>query len=97
MGSSDAYGVVGFDAQNAHQPLRAFAIDRQLDGHLPASEEGTLQVQLVELTHQPQVVRALWLRLVVEGRARHSQQFALLSDGEPRMSWIDPWALVFSR
>jgi hypothetical protein len=88
---------VGFDAHNAHQPLRVFAIDPQLDGHLPAPEEWTFQVQLVELAHQPQVVRALWLRLVVEGRARYSQQFALLSHGESRMSGVDPWTFVFSR
>ena len=88
---------MGFDAQNPHQPLGAFAIDVQFDGHFPAAEERELHVQLVELAHQAQVLRALRLRLIVVGRARHSQQFALLLDGEPRMSWIDPWALVFSR
>ena len=60
-------------------------------------KNGQLQVQLVELAEQPQVLRALRPRLVVVGRARHSQQFALLLDAEPRMSWIDPWAFVFSR
>jgi hypothetical protein len=84
------FGVVGFDAQNAHQPLGAFAIDLQFDGHLAAPEERAFQVQLVELAHQAQVLRGLRLRLVIVGRARHSQQFALLLHSEPRMSWIDP-------
>ena len=60
-------------------------------------KNGQLHVQLVELAHQAQVLRALRLRLVVVGRARHSQQFALLLNAEARMGGIDPWALVFSR
>ena len=91
------FGVVGFDAQNAHQPLDAFAVHLQLDGHLAAAEKRTLQVQLVELAEQAQVLRALRQRLVVVGRARHSQQFALLLNAEARMGGIDPWAFVFSR
>ena len=86
-----------FDAQNAHQPLRPFAIDLQLDGHLAAPVERAFQVQLVELPHQAQVLGALWLRLVVVGRARHSQQFALLLNAEAWMSGIDPWTFVVSR
>jgi hypothetical protein len=88
---------VRFDAQNPHQPLRAFAVDLQFDGHFPAAEKRELHVQLIELAHQAQVLRAFRLRLIVVGRARHAQQFALLLDGEPRMGRIDPWALVFSR
>jgi hypothetical protein len=57
---------------------------------LAAAEERALQIQFVELPHQAQVLRALRLRLVIVGRARHAQQFAPLLDGEPRMSWIDP-------
>src|SRR6266403_2910633 len=37
--AQDRFGVVGFDAQNAHQPLGAFAIDLKFDGHLAAPEE----------------------------------------------------------
>ena len=91
------FGVVGFDAQNAHQPLRAFAIDLQFDGHFSAAEKRELHVQLVELTHQAEVLQALRLRLIVVGRTRHAQQFALLLDAEARMSGIDPWSFVFSR
>ena len=91
------FGIVRFDAQNPHQPLRTFAIDLQFDGHFPTAEKRELHVQLVELAHQAQVLRALRWWLIVIGRARHSQQFALLSDSEPRMGRIDPWAFVFSR
>jgi hypothetical protein len=79
------------------RPLRAFAIDLQFDSHFPAAEKRELHVQLVELAHQAQVLRALRLRLIVVGRTRDSQQFALLLDRELPMSRIDPWALVFSR
>src|SRR4029453_10835759 len=87
------FGIVGFDAQNAHQPLDALAVYLQFDGHLAAAVKRALPVQLVELAEQAQVFRALRPRLVVVGRARHSQQFALLFAGEPRMSWTYTWAL----
>jgi hypothetical protein len=88
---------VGFDAQNTHQPLDALAIHLQFDGHFAAAVKRALHVELVELAEQTQVLRALRLRLIVVGRARHSQQFALLLDAEARMSGIDPWAFVFNR
>ena len=91
------FRIVGFDAQDAHQPLDAFAVHLQLDGHFSASEKRTLQIQLVEPAEQTQVLRALRSRLVVVGRARHSQQFALLLDAEARVSGIDPLPFVVSR
>jgi len=83
-------GIVSFDPQNAHQALDALAVHGQLHGHLAAAEERSLHVQLVELAEQSQVLRALRPRLIVVGRARHSQQFALLLNAEARMSGIDP-------
>ena len=62
----------------------------QLDGHLPAAVERDLQVQLVQPPQQTQVLRALRPRLVVVGRARHTEQFALLLHGQARVLWIDP-------
>jgi hypothetical protein len=91
------FRIEGFDAQDAHQPLDALAIHFQLDGHFAASEKRTLQIQLVELAEQSQVLRALRPRLVVVGRARHPQQFALLLDAEARVSGIDPLPFVVSR
>ena len=44
-----------------------------------------------------QVLGALRPRLVVVGRARHPQQFALLLHRHPRMLWVDPSAAVFNR
>ena len=85
------------DSHLLHQPLDAFAVHLQLDGHLAASEKWTLQIQLVELAEQPQVFRALRPRLVVVGRARHSQQFALLLNAEARVIGIDPLPFVVSR
>src|SRR5579864_1790453 len=62
----------------------------QLYGHLAASEKRSIQIQLVELAEQSQVFRALRPRLIVIGRARHSQQFALLLNAEPWMSGMNP-------
>ena len=91
------FGIQGFDTQDAHQPLDAFAVHFQFDGHFAAAVKRPLQVQLVELAEQTQVLGALWPRRVVVGRARHSQQCALLLDAEARMMGIDPLAFVFSR
>src|SRR6266849_4604955 len=84
-------------SMNAHQPLDALAVHLQLDRHFAASEKRTLQVQLVELAEQPQVFCALWPRLIVVGRARHPQQFALLLDPESPVRGIDPLPFVVSR
>jgi hypothetical protein len=89
-------GIVGFDAQYAHQALDAFAIHVQLDRHFAAAVERALHIELVELPEQTQVLCTLRLQLVVVGRARHSQQLALLLNAEARMGGIDPWALVVS-
>ncbi len=91
------FGIQGFDTQNAHQPLDAFAVRVQFDGHFAASEKRAFQIQLVELAEQSQVLRALRPRLVVVGRARHSQQFALLLDVEAPVRGIDPLPFVVSR
>jgi plasmid maintenance system killer protein len=88
---------MGFDTHNPHQPLDAFAIDSQRDGHATAAEERTIQVQLVELAEQAQVLRALRLRRVVVSRARHAEQFALSLNTQLRMLWIDPSPAVFNR
>ncbi len=91
------FRVERFDAQNAHQPLDAFAIDLQGDGHATAAEKRTIQVQLVEPPEQTQVLRALRPWPVIVGRARHAEQFALLLNTQVRMLWIDPSAAVFNR
>jgi hypothetical protein len=91
------FGVQSFDAQNAHQPLDAFAVHLQLEGHFAASEERAFQIQLVDLAQQAQVLRALRPRLVVVSRARQAQQFALLLNAQTRVCGIDPWATVFNR
>jgi hypothetical protein len=88
---------VGLDPEDVHQPLDAFAIHFQFDGHFAAAVKRTLQIQLVESAEEPKVLRALRPRLVIPSRARHSQQFALLLNRETRMIGIDPWTLVFSR
>jgi hypothetical protein len=46
---------------------------------------------------QTQVLRALWPRPLIVGRARHSKQFALPLHTQLRMLWIDPSASVFNR
>ena len=85
-----------FDAHQAHQALRAFAIHAQFERHFAAAVKRPLQVQLVEPPHQPQVFGALRLRLVIIGRARQAQQFALSRDGQ-LVFRADPFALVFKR
>jgi len=84
------FGIQGFDAQDAHQPLDAFAVHLQLERHPAAAEEGTLQVLLVQPPQQAQVLGALRSRLIVVGRARQTQQVALLLDGQVRMVRVDP-------
>jgi hypothetical protein len=81
---------VGFDAGDAHQPLGAFAVDIQHDSHAAAAKERAFQIQFVQPPEQSQVLRGLRLRLVIVGRARHAEQFALLLHGQTRMLRIDP-------
>ena len=91
------FRIKSFDTQNTHQPLDAFAIDFQRDRHAAAAEERAIQVQFVESPEQTQILRALRPRLVVVGRARHAEQFALLLNGQARMLWVDPSAAAFNR
>jgi hypothetical protein len=84
------FRIKSFDSHNPHEPLDALAIDLQRDSHAPAAEERTIQIQFVEPSQQSQILRALRPRLVVVGRARHAEQFALLLDTQPRMLWVDP-------
>jgi hypothetical protein len=83
--------------KNAHQPLDAFAVDLQRDGHATAAEKRAIQVQLVEAPEQTQVLRALRPWPVIVGRARHAEQFALLLNTQARMFGIDPSAAVVNR
>ena len=91
------FRIEGFDAQNAHQPLNAFAVDLQPDGHATAAEKRAIQVQLVEPPEQTQILRAFRPRPVKVGRARHAEQCALLLNTQVRMLWIDPSSAVFNR
>jgi hypothetical protein len=84
------FGVESFDASDAHEPLHPFAVDLQHDGHPAAAEERAFQIQFVQLPEQPQVLGALRPRLVIVGRARHAEQFALLLHSQTRMLRIDP-------
>ena len=68
----------------------AFAVYLQHDRHSAAAEEWIIHIQLVEPAEQAQVLRALRQRLVVVGGARQTEQFALLLDGQVRVSRIDP-------
>ena len=83
------FRMKGFDTQNPHQPLDALAVDLQRDGHPAAAVERAIQVQFVESPQQAQVLGALRPRLVVIGRARQTEEFALLLDGQARMLGID--------
>src|SRR5215510_7896224 len=46
------FRIERFDAQNAHQPLDALAVDFQRDGHATAAEKWEIHVQLVEPPEQ---------------------------------------------
>ena len=91
------FRVERFDAQNAHQPLDAFAVDLQRDGHPPAAEKRAIHVQLVEPPEQTQVFCTLRQRPVIVGRARHTEQFALLLNTQLPIFGIDPSSSVFNR
>ena len=66
-----------------HQSLHAFSADglspllSQHHGELAASEVGQLQVEFVQSPHQAQILSALAGRLMVESRARQTEQLAL--------------------
>ena len=42
------FRIEGFDSQNPHQPLDAFAADLQRDGHATAAEKRAIHIELVE-------------------------------------------------
>ena len=84
------FRIKSFDSQNPHQPLNALAADLQRHGHATTAEERTIQVQLVESPQQTQVLRALRPRLIVVGRARHTEQVALPFHAQTGMLRIDP-------
>jgi hypothetical protein len=88
------FSIVGFEAQDTHESLDSFAVYFQHDRHFATAEERALQIQLVEPAEQPQVLRALWPRLIIVTRTWHSQQFALLLNGQVRMCGVDPWTFV---
>jgi hypothetical protein len=53
-------------------------------------------VHLVEPSEQTQVLRALRPRPVIVGRAKDTEQFALLLNTQVRILWIDPSSSVFN-
>ena len=62
-------------------------LNLQRDGHATAAEKWATQVHLVEPPEQMQILRVLRPRPVVEGRARHAEQFALLLNTNFTSSW----------
>jgi hypothetical protein len=66
------------------------AVDLQHDCHAAAAEERVIHIQLVEPPEQAQVLCALRQRFVVVRGARQPEQFALLSDAQVLVLWIDP-------
>src|ERR1700761_4440156 len=93
-GDLDSVFDSGLRYQDAHETLNALAVHSQFDGHFATSEERAFQVQLIEPAEQMQVFRTLRSWLIVVCRSRHSQQFALLLDGQVRMYRIDPWTFI---
>lgn len=84
------FRIKGFDSHDTHQPLDALAVHFQGDRHAATAKERTFQVQFVQPPEQTQVLRTLRPWPVVVGRARQTQQFALLLDVQARMFGIDP-------
>ena len=87
-------GVDRLQAHQPHQPLHPLAVDRLalLDQPLrqpPAAEERVGGVLLVDQPHQPQVLRRLGRRLVVQAGAAQPQQFALPAHAQLRVVGLD--------
>jgi hypothetical protein len=91
------FRINGFDAQNAHQPLDALAVDSQRHRHAAAAEERAVQIQFVQSPEQTQVLLALRPRLIVVAGAWQAEQLALPQDAQLGMLRVDPSAAVFNR
>src|ERR1700680_2657391 len=78
---------------NSHQPHQApyplavhfIALAPQLRHHPPGAVKWPFQIQLINPPHQRQIIRARRSLIVIERRARHFQQLALLHDREIRV------------
>ena len=89
--------VERLDAQNAHQPLRALAVDAEFDGHPAAAEERALQVEFVEPAQQRERRGVGRARLPVVARSRQAEQLALPAQAQHGMRGVDPSALIPAR
>ena len=85
------------DAQDAHQPLRALAVDPEFDGHAAAAEKRALYVHFVEPTQQRERRGVGRARPPVVARARQAEQLALPAQAQHGMRGIDPSALIPAR
>src|SRR5438874_371138 len=87
-------GVNRLQAHQPHQPLHPLAADRlpwpdQPLGQPPAAQEGVGGVRRVEPPHQPQALRRLGRRLVVQAGAAQAEQLALPPDTQLRVAGLD--------
>ena len=87
-------GVDRLQPHQPHQPLHPLAVDRLplLDQPLrqpPATEEGVGGVLSVDEPHQPQVLRRLGRRLVVQAGAAQAEEFALPPHTQLRVVGLD--------
>lgn len=109
MGTSCAWGSATcarlgchrLQAHDPHQPLNTFAIDVTAFGFenlgkLAASEERHLEMQLVDASHQRELLNVGLDRLVVQHGPANAEQLALTSDGEWQF-WLDHRATIRHR
>jgi site-specific DNA recombinase len=87
-------GVERLQAHDPHQPPHPLAVDRlplpgQPGRQPPAAEERVGRVLPVDQRHQPQVVRRLRGRLVIQAGAAQPQQRALPADAQLRVTGLD--------
>jgi site-specific DNA recombinase len=87
-------GVDRLQAHPPHQPLHPLAVDLlplrdQPLRQPPTTEEGVGGVLLVDQPHQPQVLRRLGRRLIVQAGAGQPQQFALPPHTQLRVVRLD--------
>lgn len=84
--------------QTAHAPAAdAVAFAPQVLGHLTAAVEGPGEVDLVDPTHEAQVLRVLGPSLIVERRAVQAQERTLPADAQHGMFGLDHGAFGLSR
>src|SRR5512135_494968 len=91
-----------FQAHQSHEPLDPLAIDRlpgslQSDRHLPAAVERGLEELLVDPPHQAQVLLRLDSRWEIVARSVETQQFALSTNAQIIIRWLDQGPLEVSR